>query len=129
MKYGSSCIPQNFLCIRLSVFLMLYLCQHCASFLTSQCFKNVQQLLLLPSQLKEKFVNIRNRLSDLSKCRAIILGQEYDLKHVNDILHAIEKRQELWRYCDASSHTIREWQQTVFKKVTLAAFIHNAQLS
>ena len=68
-------------------------------------------------------MNIRNRLSDLSKCRAIILGKEYDLKHVNDILHAIEKRQELWRYCDASSHTIREWQQTVFKKVTLTAFI------
>lgn len=69
------------------------------------------------SQLREKFVNIRSKLSELSKCQAIILGNQYDLQHVNDILHAIDKRQELWKYCDVSSHTIREWLQTVFKKV------------
>lgn len=63
-------------------------------------------------------MNIRDQLSDLSKCQAIILGSKYDLKPVVDIQHAIEKRQELWRYFDVSSYTIREWMQTVFKKVT-----------
>lgn len=63
-------------------------------------------------------MNIRDQLSDLSKCQAIILGSQYDLKPVIDIQHAIEKRQELWRYFDVSSYTIREWMQTVFKKVT-----------
>ena len=74
------------------------------------------------SQLRDKFVDVCNKLSDLSKCQAIILGEEYDLKHVTDILHAIEKRQELWRYCDTSSHAIREWLQTVFKKVGSSLF-------
>lgn len=63
-------------------------------------------------------MNIRDQLSDLSKCQAIILGSQYNLKPVIDIQHAIEKRQELWRYFDVSSYTIREWMQTVFKKVT-----------
>ena len=63
-------------------------------------------------------MNIRDQLSDLSKCQAIILGSQYDLKPVIDIQHAIEKRQELWRYFDVSSYTIREWMQTGFKKVT-----------
>ena len=62
-------------------------------------------------------MNICSKLSELSKCQAIILGNEYDLQRVTDILHAIDKRQELWKYCDVSSHTIREWLQTVFKKV------------
>ena len=69
-------------------------------------------------------MNIRNKLSELSKCQTIIVGNQYDLKHVSDILHAIDKRQELWRYYDVSSQTIRDWLQTVFKKVTVCAFIH-----
>lgn len=73
--------------------------------------------LVLSWQLREKFINIRSKLSELSECQAIILGNQYDLQHVTDILRAIDKRQELWKYCDVSSHTIREWLQTVFKKV------------
>jgi len=54
------------------------------------------------------------------------MGEPYDLQHVTDILHVIDKRQELWRYCDVSSHTIREWLQTVFKKVTLVVGVYLA---
>ena len=79
----------------------------------------VPEICQIHLQLREKFVEIRNRLSYLSNCQAIIMGEPYDLQHVTDILHVIDKRQELWRYCDVSSHTIREWLQTVFKKVTL----------
>ena len=71
-------------------------------------------------------MDVRSRLSNLSKCQAIILGKQYDLKRVTDILHAIDKRQELWRYCEVSLHTIRDWLQTVFKKVTFTLSVHNA---
>ena len=74
------------------------------------------------SQLRDKFVNIRSKLSELSNCQAIILGNQYDLQYVTEILHAIDRRLELWKYCDVSSHTIREWLQTVFKKVINASF-------
>ena len=86
----------------------------------------VPEICLIHLQLREKFVEIRNRLSYLSNCQAIIMGEPYDLQPVTDILHVIDKRQELWRYCDVSSHTIREWLQTVFKKVTLAVGVHLA---
>lgn len=75
-------------------------------------------------QLKEKFVGIRDKLAELSKCQAIMLGSEYDLGHITGILLAVEKRQELWKYCDSSSYTIREWMQTVFKKVQIIIIMY-----
>ena len=81
--------------------------------------KTISSNLVFFSQLRDKFVNIRSKLSELSNCQAIILGNQYDLQYVTEILHAIDRRLELWKYCDASSHTIREWLQTVFKKVII----------
>ncbi|XP_073235787.1 dynein heavy chain domain-containing protein 1-like [Porites lutea] len=81
--------------------------------------ENPKSIVQSIRELRDKFIDICNKLSDLSKCQAVILGEEYNLKHVTDILEAIDKRQELWRYCDASSHAIREWLQTVFKKMNV----------
>lgn len=70
-------------------------------------------------QLSEEFYNIHHQMSQASKWKEAITGEPYDLKVLKKMASKIDIRQELWLYVEVSTHTIKEWNRILFKKVCI----------
>ncbi|XP_048580282.1 dynein heavy chain domain-containing protein 1 isoform X3 [Nematostella vectensis] len=81
--------------------------------------ENPTAILVTMRQMRDRFYTIRSKLNDISDCKRIITGSPYDMRAIQAIGSAMERRQELWRYCETSSHTIKDWLLSPFNKVNV----------
>ncbi|XP_076466624.1 dynein heavy chain domain-containing protein 1-like isoform X2 [Babylonia areolata] len=90
---------------------------------TSGCFLDPTQpplqVLRAMKELREKFFRTQIQLREASQWRETIVGEPYNLKFLNEMTVKMDVRQELWKYVEASQHTIKDWKQMLFKKMNI----------
>ncbi|GFO14607.1 dynein heavy chain domain-containing protein 1-like, partial [Plakobranchus ocellatus] len=69
--------------------------------------------------IREKFFSTQVQLQEASAWRESILGESYSLKFLNEMVMKMDVRQELWKYVEVSTHTIKDWKQMLFKKINI----------
>ncbi|KAK7008742.1 dynein heavy chain domain-containing protein 1, partial [Biomphalaria glabrata] len=67
--------------------------------------------------IREKFFALQSKLHEVSHCREAITGEPYNLRFLQDMISKMDLRQELWKYVEVTTHTIKDWNQTLFKKM------------
>ncbi|KAH9487912.1 hypothetical protein Btru_067436 [Bulinus truncatus] len=67
--------------------------------------------------IREKFHTLQTKLQEVSHCREAITGEPYNLKFLQEMTSKMDIRQELWKYVEVTTHSIRDWNQMLFKKM------------
>ncbi|KAL8594105.1 hypothetical protein ACOMHN_000817 [Nucella lapillus] len=70
-------------------------------------------------ELREKFFSTQSQLREASQWRETIVGEPYNLKFLNEMTVRMDVRQELWKYVEATQHTIKDWKQMLFRKMNI----------
>ncbi|XP_048242736.1 dynein heavy chain domain-containing protein 1-like [Haliotis rufescens] len=78
---------------------------------------NPMKILRVMKGIREKFFSVQSQLKEASKWREAICGEPYDLKFLNKMTVEMDVRQQLWRYVEVSTSSIKEWKQMLFKKM------------
>ncbi|KAK6166840.1 hypothetical protein SNE40_023452 [Patella caerulea] len=81
--------------------------------------QNASFILKQMKGIREKFFSIQLQLQNASKWREAICGEAYNLKFLNDMTARMDVRQELWKYVEVSNNAIKDWKQTLFKKMNI----------
>ncbi|ESP00380.1 hypothetical protein LOTGIDRAFT_173233 [Lottia gigantea] len=76
-------------------------------------------ILMEMKAIREKFFSVQIQLQDASKWREAICGEPYDLKFLNEMTAKMDIRGELWKYVEVSTNSIKDWKQTLFKKINI----------
>jgi len=58
-------------------------------------------------------------MHEASKWKELITGEPYDIKFLAVMAGQMDARQEVWKYFEVATHSLREWRATIFKKVRL----------
>ncbi|XP_025095393.1 dynein heavy chain domain-containing protein 1-like isoform X2 [Pomacea canaliculata] len=97
--------------------------KHLAEQATSGCFLDSNQnpllVLRMMKELREKFFRTQLQLQEASQWREAIVGDPYNLKFLSEMTVRMDVRQELWKYIDVSSSTIKDWKQMLFRKMNI----------
>eukprot|EP00795_Rhopilema_esculentum_P014239 gene14239-5264_t len=74
--------------------------------------------ILLPElkELHTRFLEVKEELLKLVKCKEIIEETVHDLTSLSVMHSKIIARHELWKYCEVTAYTIKDWLQTPFTK-------------
>ncbi|XP_035825634.1 dynein heavy chain domain-containing protein 1 [Aplysia californica] len=80
---------------------------------------NALKILADMKVIREKFFSTQTQLQEASQWREAILGEPYSLKFLNEMIMKMDVRQELWKYVEVSTHTIKDWKQMLFKKINI----------
>lgn len=70
------------------------------------------------SKIREEYHDIQKRMNQASKWREAIVGEPYDLEFLHKMGVKINIRQELWKYMEITSYSIKEWKKCLFTKVS-----------
>ncbi|GFR96312.1 dynein heavy chain domain-containing protein 1-like, partial [Elysia marginata] len=81
--------------------------------------ENPIRILAEMKVIREKFFSTQVQLQEASSWREAILGEPYSLKFLNEMVVKMDVRQELWKYVEVSTHTIKDWKQMLFKKINI----------
>lgn len=56
-------------------------------------------------------------MHEASKWKELITGEPYDVRFLAVMAGQMDARQEVWKYFEVATHSLREWRATIFKKV------------
>ncbi len=69
-------------------------------------------------KIRTEFIAVKLELQQTSKWQEAISGEAYPTDFLEPMTVKVDLRQELWKYVEVSTHAIREWRGTLFKKVS-----------
>eukprot|EP00794_Sanderia_malayensis_P003656 gene3656-4173_t len=85
--------------------------------------ENPDDILPELKELHERFSAIKEELLNLVKCKEIVSEVPHDLTSLESMHARIIARHELWKYCEVSFYTIKDWLSTPFYKLQVKKVI------
>ena len=76
------------------------------------------------SQLYERFVEVKEEVTNLVKYEDMIQDEAHDLTPISALHDRIIARYELWKYVEVTSFAINEWMHTPFHKVIVFIMLY-----
>ncbi|CAL1542050.1 unnamed protein product, partial [Lymnaea stagnalis] len=81
--------------------------------------QNPVRILADMKAIREKFFSTQGKLQEVSICKEAISGEPYNLKFLYEVSTKMDVRQELWKYVEVTTNTIKGWKQMLFRKINI----------
>ena len=69
--------------------------------------------------MRDAFREVEERVQNVSRMKAAITDESYDIQFLVEMSSQMDVRHELWKYFEVSALAVEEWKATYFKKVSV----------